>query len=282
MSAEVALLVKAIESLKEPKDCLSEWGLQLLTTSFSVFLGGAVTYWMLKHQEKMNVEKSKLDAVNGWIMKANLAYETLLRIKSHYANQLDSVPISRTASIMEVSFQYRPIIPNLENLLFTLPPLGTELDEFPKWAKITNVQKLFHDYNACLDLWVTRNKLNAPVVEKIVNTIRDRGNIELQQPEVIQLVGAGNYKLLIDTTEKVVRLTDDLIIAFAEFIEEYPEYVKDIIKVKKLKHYGSVIGMRRLKEHPLYARTAKPDFSTVEFLYEMSAEQVEQTMETGY
>lgn len=282
MSSEVALIVQAIESLKEPKDWLSEWGLQFFTTTLSVFLGAAVTYWLLKHQEKTDIEKAKLDAVNGWIMKANLAYEALMRIKSIYANLLNEVPLSRTASIVEVRFQYSPITPSLENLLFTLPPLDTKLGEFPKWGQVAKIQKLFNDYNACLDLWVARNELNAPLVEKIKDVYRDRGNITLQQPDVIGLIGAGNYKLLIDTTERVVRLTDDLIIALAEFIEEYPVYVKGIIDTKKLKHYGSIIGMRKLKEHSLYAKTVAPDFSTVAFLYEMPVAEIEKSMDTGY
>ena len=106
-----------------------------------------------------------------------------------------------------------------------------------------------------------------------------------QKEEIKTYVDAAKLLMLIDLTERVVTLTDDILLELDDFLSEFPKYAKQIINIKRLKKYGSILtysnnGNQKLLS--LLERVPTVDFSSVESLYGQAADEIKEKYKTGY
>ena len=103
--------------------------------------------------------------------------------------------------------------------------------------------------------------------------------------QVMGYADKASLLLLIDLTEHVIRLTDDLLIEFNDFSSNFPNYAKILINLKQVEHYGSVLsnplnGTKKLAA--IHAKSPEANYQSVSELFGMTVEQLKQRHTTGY
>lgn len=111
-----------------------------------------------------------------------------------------------------------------------------------KWSNIPYLRTLFSNYSSLISIWKTRNNLNEKVRSQIMKA-NDKNitYIDLVDSQIEAFANQSDLAALIDLTETALRLTDDLIIEFHNFLNEFPNTVKDKIKLNLIKNYGFVL-----------------------------------------
>ena len=74
-------------------------------------------------------------------------------------------------------------------------------------------------------------------------TANNKNNIyiDLVDSQIEEFANQSDLAALIDLTETALRLTDDLVIEFHNFLNEFPDVAKDKINLKLIKNFGSIL-----------------------------------------
>lgn len=283
MQEEAKLIVKAIESLRSEPNLFKDYIFPIASAFFSAILGGAIALLFFRYQEKISVEKCKMNSANKWTLLAEEARSNLVSIKQNYHGTLTEKPIQRALAIPSILFSSQSIIENYADLSFIVPKAGAEKIE--KWSQIPRIRAMIHNYNYLQDLWLKRNEIERPITEAVVTTYSDKAHVDVTLEEVVNCVGAVQFSSLVDLTEHVVTLTDDLLVEFDSFLAEFPLYVKSLINHKKIKGYGSVLtysnnGNVKLLE--ILKKSPQADYESIADLFGVSPEAMKSRYETGY
>lgn len=285
MSPEIEAVVSAIKSLKQETSYFRDYLFPIASAFFSSILGAGIAYFVLRYQEDIQIEKEKMNSANKWTLLVEQARSNLIAIKNNYHGKLSDIPFQRLATIPTVLFHASPINESYQNLSFIAPKAGVTSIKYNKWSQIPRINAMISNYNYLLRLWEQRNNVYRPVIEEIIIRNSNNALINLSQEQAISLVGAAKISQLIDITEIVLKLTDDLIIEFTDFLTEFPKYAKQIIRVKRLKRYGSVLTYLTEENSLLLAqieKTPKVNFETVLDLFGKSTDEMEEKFKTGY
>ncbi|NNH86572.1 hypothetical protein HLH13_02365 [Acinetobacter sp. ANC 4279] len=139
-----------------------------------------------------------------------------------------------------------------------------------KWSNIPYLRTLFSNYPSLLSMWQMRNNLNDKIRSQIFEASnQNTAYIDLSDKQIQELANQSDLACLIDITEHVIRLTDDLIVEFHNFLNEFPEVAKKKINLKLIKNYGIILKYDSsdnknieliLKESPL------PDYEKLSFI----------------
>ena len=101
---------------------------------------------------------------------------------------------------------------------------------------------LFSNYSILFLMWKTRNNLNDKVRSKIINANNQNTTyIDLVDSKIEKLANQSDLVALIDLTERALRLTDDLIVEFYKFLNEFPEITKERTNLKLIKNYCVIL-----------------------------------------
>jgi len=141
------------------------------------------------------------------------------------------------------------------------------------------------NYNHVVETWRKRNSIIQPLKEKLLQQFPGRAFANISHEDTITAFGATNISVLIDLTERAIKLTDYLLLELNDFMVTFPKYVKERINIKRLKSYGSVItysnaGNKELLD--LLEREPEADFNSVESLFGKPADEIKKYYETGY
>jgi hypothetical protein len=281
---ETAQVVQAIESLQQEPNIFKDYIFPIASAFFISMLGAGIAYFSLRSQEKIQIEKEKMNNTNKWMFLLEEAQATLIAIKGNYYNKLSDNPIQRISAIPSILFNAQPINEKLESLSFIVKKENADVDP-EKWSQIFRIRSMVNNYNYLIDLWNQRNEIERPMKEKLMAQFSNQAYINISEQEAIEAIGPAKTVLLIDLTERLVRLTDDILIEINDFLINFPIYAKSRINNKRLKRFGSVITYSNNGNELLLAmlaKTTKPDFSSVEILFGETSEEIEQKMKTGY
>ena len=285
MHPETELLVNAIESLKQDPSYIKDYIFPIASALFTSLLGAGIAYFTLRYQEGIQIEKNKMDTVNKWTLLADEARSILIVIKSNYHGKLSDSPIQRALAIPTVLFTATPINEEYSHLSFLVPKLIKGTVEDPKWSQIPIIRTMIHNYNYLLELWVKRNEVERPIKEKLVQKYSQNAYADVNPEQIIKCVGAADWAILVDLTEHVTKLTDDLLVEFDAFLRDFPKYAKTLIKTKRLKRYGSVLTYSNNGNKKLLAMLEKSlssNYESVTELFGSTVEQLQERYKTGY
>lgn len=287
MNPEIEPLVKAIESLQQETSLFKDYMFPIASAFFTSLLGAGVAYLTLKYNENIQIEKNKMDATNKWTFLAEEARANLLAIKRNYHGSLTTSPAQRMSAIPSILFHASPILERYEQLSFIIPKAKSNLKDQHKWSQILRIRSMVNNYNYILELWEQRNKVERPIKEKIMKKYSNvtNGFVNIGYNELIECIGPVDLSVVIDITERVVNLTDDLLIELDGFLLEFPKYAETLINTKKLKKYGSILkhsndGNPAIMD--LLKKSPEADYSTVENLFGESSERIKARYQTGY
>lgn len=284
MQPDIEPLIQAIESLQQESNIFKDYIFPIASAFFASLMGAAIAYLVLKHQEGISIEKNKMDATNKWSFLAEEARATLLSIKGNYHGNLTDIPAQRMSAIPSILFHATPILERYEQLSFIVPKAGAGS---PKWSQILRIRAMVHNYNYILELWEQRNKIERLLKERVMQkySTSDNGYINIGYNELIECVGPVDLSVVIDITERVIKLTDDLLIELDDFLLEFPKYAETLINTKKLKKYGSIFKHSNDNNEiigDLLKKSPDANYDSVQNLFGEPSENIKARYRTGY
>lgn len=224
-----------------------------------------------------------MDTANKWTLLADEARSNLISIKQNYYDKLTEQPIQRALAIPTVLFTANPIVEDYSQLSFLVPKQSS--DEYPKWSQIPRIRTMIHNYNYVQELWLKRNEIERPIKEKVVQRYSTGGFVDVSLEQIFECVSEANFASLVDLTEHVIKLTDDLLVELDDFLANFPVYAKTHINSERLKRYGSVLIYSNNGNEKLLAMLKKSpntDYSSVTALFGATTGQLKQRYSTGY
>ena len=284
MTQEVEMIVKAIGELQQEPNYFKDYIFPIASALFTSLLGAGIAFFTIKHQEDLKIEKTKMDSTNKWTLLAEEARSTLIAIKSNYHGNLTEIPAQRLSAIPSILFHATPITEKYEALSFIVSK--SKDGKLPKWGQIPRISTMINNYNYLLQLWEQRNQLERPLREKLMSHWgEEKAVVDVNQNEIVEYIGESDFCLLVDITERVVILTDDLIVELDDFLLNFPIHAKSLVNIKRIKRYGSILRYSNNGNESLLAlleKSKKVDYQSVEQMFCMPAEAIRQMHSTGY
>ncbi|PLA73739.1 hypothetical protein CYQ88_09790 [Hydrogenovibrio sp. SC-1] len=281
MSEDWKLLIEAINNLKQESSYLKDYVWPIVSGIFSALLGAGVAFWTIKHQERMQVEKDKLDSGNLLIMLVLQAQSSLIAWKHNYALAIQEVddPIQRLLYIPRMISNGNSIEYKVESIIFAAKQVpGTMKDS--SWRNIVRIFSMIENYNELQTIMAKRSMLHERIVQLITES-QSESNIELET--LLKIIPNQTLKEAIDLTEKMIVFVDDLIIEMVSFLDAFPKIMQESILTKKIKNYGSVIMTSSPPNQfiHLYDRSVEVDYKKLATIFQESEEVVSTLYKAG-
>jgi len=144
---------------------------------------------------------------------------------------------------------------------------------------------MVQNYNLIVDTWNKRAEVDRPIKEKLMQDYGQLAYAHVNREQIFNSVGAANFTLLIDFTEKAIKFTDDLILEFHDFLQHFPEIAKTLIDEKYRDRYGPILtfstGGNPILEN-LMEKSIEVDYSVLAPLFGESEERIRAEYEIGY
>ena len=283
MSTEFQLLIDTIKALKPEDNIVKDYVFPIATAFFSSLLGGAVAYFTFKHQDAVLFEKEKLNTTNKWTILAIEALHSLQAIKQNYFDKIKDDPYQRMQAVPPITGQFSHISESLCGLSYISSKIKPGEPEYSKWSQIPLVQALFSNYNLLISTWEKRNELDVRVKSKLLATYSNQAFGYFNTDTIRSCIDPKDLVSLIDLTERVINLTDDLIIELIDFLENFPVLAESRIKMKTLKNYGTVLKIQHTQESmSLHKKCPEANYELVSDIFGYSAAELKNRYKTGY
>lgn len=177
--------------------------------------------------QKITRENSKRELINHTTLAANKCIGEIISIKDNYRQKLEPSQ-SLSERILKVptiaGFDSTPTdLSFIDKLTFLVP---SDPDDTSKWKQPTNIHILFSNYNNMRRLWESRNELREELNTHIKNTQDYQNFISFDSSNPVPNV---LFDRLTQTTEYLIRLTDDLGYQFHKFLVEFESSYEDSI-----------------------------------------------------
>ena len=286
MDPSIKELISAIESLKQETNYFKDYLFPIVSALFTSILGAAIAYLTIRRQETIKIEKDKINAVNKWTLAAEQARSKLISIKYNYYGKLTNHPLQRVLVIPNIIYQANQIEERYDDLSFIVPKAKTkQKDTWPKWSQINRISAMISNYNHILMLWGKRNDHIQDFKDETLKKYPGNAFHDIDLKSVQEILSPPKTVILIDITERLIKLTDDILIELDDFLTKFPKYVKSKIDVKRLKKFGTILEYSNDGNDKLLSileRMPEVDFSIVEQLFGQSADAIKKRHETGY
>lgn len=272
--SEEQLIAEAILQLKQESSVIKDYIFPIAMALFSSLIGALVGYMVYLRQEKTTTERGKLDILNKWILIADEIQQSLLALKFNYHGRLTSHPYQRFLAIPSIIGTAKKYQFNYYELAFI-----TDFESNNKWLNIGYLRSLFANYETLLSMWEIRNEFNEKVRIQFLNSKSgNKAYVDLDDAEIELYINQVDLSLLIDITERCLRLTDDLITEFYNFFNEFPHAVAHKVDLNLIKNYGFIIAFDMEKNKvikPLLVDSPIPDYKKIS---ELSGRSIEELM----
>lgn len=285
MQEETEALVQAIESLRQESNPFKDYIFPLVTGFFSALLGALVAYYTLRYQGHIQYEKEKIKAVNDWMFLAEDAISSLVSTKQNYHGKLTSNPFQRTLQVRSLIHSTKDLDKEISSLSFIIPKKEDKKSHDIKWRQLPRIRLIVKNYNFIIELWNKRSEVERPLKEKILSDYTDKVYTEVTRDQIFKSVSQSDFTVLIDLTEAAIRHTDALIIEINDFLSEFPNVCKGLIKEKYIKRYGPIITYNtegKPKLISLIGKSPEVDFTILAELFGTTVESVKEEYDTGY
>lgn len=234
---EEQLIAEAILQLKQESNVLKDYIFPIAMALFSSFIGAVVGYFVYLRQEKIAVEKRKLDMANKWLIMAYQMHQQLIGIKEHYYNNLNTNPISRVLSIPTIWREHKIYNFDYYELAFM-----ASTNSSTKY-NLGRLGLIFDNYENLMTILRKRDELNEQLKSQLLISMGISSAVTtVSEEDILNNIDHILLSVLIDLTELVLRYTDDLVIQLYNFLDEFPEEARKQIKLKNLKNYGGVLN----------------------------------------
>ena len=285
MSTEMETLVHAIESLQQEANPFKDYIFPIVAAFFTSLLGAGVAFFTLKYQEKTQIEKDKMDAVNKWTLIAEEAQSSLIALKNNYVGRLTDDPIHRVLQVPSIVHNTVEINEDVVNLAFLIPSLTDIVGQDIKWRKLTLIRAMIKNYNFLIGLWNKRNDFERPLRLKLKADYPHLNTTGISMADIVDSIGEIALHELIDLTERCIIYTDDILVELNDFLINFPVQAKPLIKTDKLKHYGKIITFSE-NQAPAFLRAIEKvpevNYDSLAAIYGEDAERLRQEYSTGY
>jgi hypothetical protein len=281
---DIDSIVKVIASLKPVSNIFKDYLFPICSAFLSSLLGAGVAYFSFKYQDQIKIEKDKLNAANKWLLIAEEAFSSLIAIKNNYHGRLLDNPIQRFSQIPTIIDQPKPINEDLALLSFIVPKSVDDKFSIGKWSQLPRIRAMVSNYNCLLELWKKRNEIERPIKETIVTTFSNMGYANVNLNQITGCVGRANFISAIDLNERVIKLTDDIILEINDFMMNFPILAKSRIKINKLKKYGSVLTYSNDNKVLLemIKRSPEVNYNILADLFGKTPDEIKIRYKTGY
>jgi len=285
MEQEITALVKAIESLQVESNPFKDYMFPLASGLFSSMLGAGVAYLTLRYQDNSQIQKERINTINDWMLLAEGAMQSLVAIKYNYHGKLTNNPFQRTMEIRSLISSTKNIDKDLATLSFIIPKREDIESQKVKWRQLPRVRSMIENYNFIIELWRKRGELDRPIKEKIISDYSGLAFAQITREQIIASVGASNFTVLMDLTERAIKFTDDLIVELNDFMVNFPDVGKSLIDKKYCNRYGSIITYTS-EDNPklvtLIKKTVEVDHGILAELFGKSVDDIKREYTTGY
>lgn len=285
MNEEVKALVEAINSLKPEAGYFKDYIFPITTALFSSLLGAGVAYFTIRNQDNSLIQKYRVHAINEWMLCAEDALQSLISIKQNYHGKLESNPFQRAMVVRSLIGITRKIDKDISNIAFLVPRKNQPKSHNVKWRQLPRIRSLMHNYNLVVDVWNKRSEIERPIKEKLMQDYGELAYVHVNRDQIFESVGISKSTLLMDITERAIRFTDDLIVEFYDFLENFPNVAKSIIAKKYLDRYGPIITYTtggNIKLENLMMKSIEVDYSILADLFGETEERIREEYDTGY
>lgn len=277
---KLSVSIKALESDTTP---FQTYGFPIITIVVSVFLSAGIAYTVSQRKELAKVERTKLDTINKWLLLASQAQAELFAIKQNYARKLTSNPIQRIAECMNPQVGHNATLDyDISTLTFLVH--GTQEDVIKdKWRQPYRIASMVQNFESVIHIWRQCGERKLLMAE----AIKASGNIpnlnELTYTDIIQILGKLELAASSSLLEMAIKLTDELIVELADFLDRFPTTVRPLLNKRLIKNYGGVIThMPSPSAAQLIDKVPEVDWNIMSYLFEEPVEVVKARFETGY
>ena len=241
MSEEAELIAKAIESLRADSNWFKDYLFPIVGSFLSAILGAFAAYFTLQFQEKNKAEKEKLQICNDWTLSVEGLFQSLIALKGNYYENITGDPFQRALHVRSIIGENPPITRNVSELSFLVPTKDDPSSLDVKWRSLSRINGVISNYNLILKIWDKRNSIERPLREKLITAFGDKAYADLKHQQILDTLSERDLVSLIDLTEKAIHLTDDIILELNDFLCNFPNVAKSLIKIKKVKKYVRLI-----------------------------------------
>ncbi|ELY6224681.1 hypothetical protein ACXO4R_001097 [Cronobacter sakazakii] len=208
---------------------------------FVVILSALTAYLIAikgyEFQETSKNERSKADSLNKTVLQMQSMLSNLIATKRNYFDTLTENPMQRALNLPIMPMNLVPVEyePNaLAQLLYTRK---VDTVKHP-WMSMASFVATYGNYNLVTQLIKTRNHLCEEVYKVLDPLYSSRTeNGEVQVNAVYDLLGEALSTKYIDLTERVIALTDDLIVTIYDSLLNFPKEASKSLNKKHLKNY---------------------------------------------
>jgi len=285
MSDEAKIIAEAIKSLNNSNSIFRDYFFPLVSAFFSALLGAGVAYWTLRYQESTQLEKEKLQIANKWTIAVEGIISSLISYKQNYFDEVNDDPIKRTLSVRSLISDVTPISDNLAELSFIVPKKGDKSSKDTKWKSLPRIRGMVNNYNLILRIIEIRNQKERPIRELLIGKFGDRGVAEMTHDQILNSAEGEGFLGLIDLTEKIIHLVDDILLEANSFLEEFPDVARSVIETDKTEKYGRILQFDAKGNeyiNKLLKKCPEVDYSRLAKIYGAQFEEVNNLYDNGY
>lgn len=258
---EEQLIAEAILQLKQESNILKDYIFPIAMALFSSLIGALMGYWIYLRQERVAIEKRKLEIINKWILMADEIQQSLIAIKFNYHKKLCNDPLKRLFAIPYILIDEKIFDFPYQELVF-LSDNSTS-----KWNNIPYIRTLFSNYPSIICMLKARNETIEKIkIRLLASTPLNTSFVDLDFQTILNLSDQSELAKALDLSEWLIVLIDSLIGEFDHFLNEFPEIAKQKIDFKFIKGYGSILTYKPNKNDEfnlILEKAPLPDYKKI-------------------
>ena len=225
---DATLIVEAINNLKQSPDYIKDYILPIITLILGAIISASLAYFIARRTndraESIKVEMRRASVINNYSLQAEFCIQSLICIKSFYQGKLDDDSFRRLATIPPIEGEFA-----LKNLADITELVFITTDEYMKgsrWNQITYINLIFENYKALTKMIKRQKNLKSNLHQRI----SDLGTSNISLNIVLNEFGKAQTIELMQLTEQIIILVDDLLLFFNDFIQQFPNLAKQRLR----------------------------------------------------
>lgn len=231
-----------------------------ISTLVGAVATGAIAWIATKQINYTAKQNKRVEIANKWQIMAIDCFMTLEAIKQNYlhATTIDH-PLERFLSIPVIALPLEPIQTKTYELSFLTPVTFDEHREAP-WMSIIRISSMIKNYNIAMQTWQMRNEQYLQIRESLArHEITQTDEERIGAEKFITIIGEGKLLEHLRLTEKVIHLTDNLIIEIYDFIKSAHETFSQVVDLPEPERQSSIMQyLPPEDEHNGTLTTSKP------------------------
>lgn len=275
MSDEIELLKLALES-SQSNSTVKDFIYPLIITIFGAF----IAHYSLKYQQYIDAQKQNLQAANKWVVIFQEAFSTLITIKGNYGD-ITSNPMERMTNIPYILISASKIEASIPELSFLVSSSKEKHSKAYRWRDLPRINSLKNNYNTLISMWSERNKISQEINFAVVKEYGKNGIAHINIEQVTSCVGEEIFLYYLDLTERLIKLTDAIIIELHDFISYFYESAEQCIDIFRVKHYGNILYYKASGAEPL-KKHVEVNYQDLSYILQRPEQEIRTRYLTGY